>query len=354
MYSTQPQSNVHKLKDLCRTRWIERIDALDRFQMLHSSVVACMETISAEGTRKWSSDSVTDASTLLLAITTSSFISALVITTACLKYLLGLTRSLQAEAKDIVQAVSEINHVKATLQDVRDNIEKFHDEWFAIVEKMCDSVHVQPSLPRLCGRQCHRASVPAQSPSDYFRRTISIPIVDHLLSEMEKRFDHHQQTALQGLYLVPSVLVGKTLEEVKPMIQKLGDLYSSDIPFCTSLLSEFHCWYMKWKNQERDHGLASLPTSLHHTLPQVSSLFPNITVLLQILCTLPVTSCTSERAFSGLKRIKTPLRSTMGNERLSSLSLVHLHRDIAINIDEMIDEFARRYPRRLQLANILQ
>ncbi len=26
---TQPEAKVHKLKDLCRTRWIERIDALD-------------------------------------------------------------------------------------------------------------------------------------------------------------------------------------------------------------------------------------------------------------------------------------------------------------------------------------
>ena len=34
---TQPESHVHKVKDLCRTRWIERIDALDRFQKLHSS-----------------------------------------------------------------------------------------------------------------------------------------------------------------------------------------------------------------------------------------------------------------------------------------------------------------------------
>lgn len=171
---------------------------------------------------------------------------------------------------------------------------------------------------------------------------------------MERRFDHHQKTALQGLYLVPSILVCKTLEEVTPTIQQLGDLYSNDLPFFSSLLSEFHCWYIKWRNQEKDYGLASLPTSLHHTLPHVSSLFPNITVLLKILCTLPVTSCTSERAFSGLKRIKTPLRSTMGNERLSSLSLVHLHRDISINVDEIIDEFARRYPRRLQLANIFQ
>ena len=43
----------------------------------------------------------------------------------------------------------------------------------------------------------------------------------------------------------------------------------------------------------------------------------------------------------------------MGNERLSSLSLLHVHKDIDINIDEVIDEFARRHPRQLQLANIL-
>lgn len=82
--NTKSESTVHKLKDLCRTRWIERIDALDQFQTLHSSLIVCMETISAEGTRKWSPDSVTD--TRLLAITTTDFISSLVITTACLKY----------------------------------------------------------------------------------------------------------------------------------------------------------------------------------------------------------------------------------------------------------------------------
>ena len=74
--STQPESSVHKLKDLCCTWWIERIDVLHRFQMLHSSVVACMESISREGTRNWTPDSVTDASTLLLAISTTEFISA--------------------------------------------------------------------------------------------------------------------------------------------------------------------------------------------------------------------------------------------------------------------------------------
>jgi hypothetical protein len=84
--TTQPESSVHKLKDLCRTRWLERIDDLDRFCGPNSSIVACMESISMEGSSKWSSDSLTDASTLLLALGTIEFVSALVITNESLKY----------------------------------------------------------------------------------------------------------------------------------------------------------------------------------------------------------------------------------------------------------------------------
>ena len=43
----------------------------------------------------------------------------------------------------------------------------------------------------------------------------------------------------------------------------------------------------------------------------------------------------------------------MTNERLSSLALLHLHRDIEINIPDIIEEFTRRYPRRMKLSNIL-
>ena len=46
----QLRSRVTKLKDLCRTRWVQRIDALQTFQSLHPSIVACMEEIFSEGT----------------------------------------------------------------------------------------------------------------------------------------------------------------------------------------------------------------------------------------------------------------------------------------------------------------
>ena len=43
----------------------------------------------------------------------------------------------------------------------------------------------------------------------------------------------------------------------------------------------------------------------------------------------------------------------MGNERLTSLALLHLHRDIEINIPQVINEFAGLYPRRMELHDIL-
>ena len=67
-------------------------------------------------------------------------------------------------------------------------------------------------------------------------------------------------------------------------------------------------------------------------------------------CTLPVTSCSSERSHSSLKLIKTSIHSTMANERLSGLALLYIHRDIPTDIPDVIEEFSCRHPRKLRLS----
>ena len=64
--------------------------------------------------------------------------------------------------------------------------------------------------------------------------------------------------------------------------------------------------------------------------------------LAQIAMTIAVTSAESERSFSALKRIKTRLRSTMGQERLSALAILSIEREIAeeLDYDYVIDQFA--------------
>ena len=139
--------------------------------------------------------------------------------------------------------------------------------------------------------------------------------------------------------------------KVHDVLLKVGEIYSGDLPNISSLRSEVHSWYIKWKSEKKEHGSGSLPSALNSTLSQTSNFFPNIKALITILCILPGTSCTAERSFSGLKRIKTALRSTISNERLSNLALLHLHQDIPIDIDEVIDEFSRLHPRRIQLSD---
>ena len=281
---TQIGSTV-KLKDLCRTRWVERIDALDRFKKLHSSLVSCFETISAED-HVVGSQIHSDASTLLPAISTTDFLSALFITSFSLSYFMALTKSLQSEAEDIVEAVSEIDNLRSVLQVLRDNVDKYHDKWLAEVEQMCTAVGTEPSLPRVCARQTHCSDISSQTPTEYYRRIIIIPLLDHMLSEMDCRFSTHQQTAVTSLYLVPSVLVSKTL---KSTLAKLGDMYSNYLPNPTSLQSDIHTWYLKWNQEKPDHGEQSLPTTPSFTLPHASSLSQNITELIRILCAL--TAC---------------------------------------------------------------
>ena len=43
----------------------------------------------------------------------------------------------------------------------------------------------------------------------------------------------------------------------------------------------------------------------------------------------------------------------MGNERLSGLALIPVHRDITIDVDTVITKYAMRHPRRMAMINIL-
>ena len=155
--------------------------------------------------------------------------------------------------------------------------------------------------------------------------------VDHLISEMNRRFSEHQKTAFLGLNLIPSILVKKPLCEVESVLLPLESMYTSDLQD-DSFKPELHQWYLKWKKEEDTHVIQALPNTLAFILPHCSSYFANIQILLRILYTLPVTSCSSERSFSALKRIKTHIRSSMTNDRLTSFTLLHIHHDIAVDI----------------------
>ena len=81
-------------------------------------------------------------------------------------------------------------------------------------------------------------------------------------------------------------------------------------------------------------------------------LYPNIYAIFTLI-TMPVSLASSERSFSAMRHIKNCLIATMGDERLSNLSLLHIHRTRNISVEDVINKFAVRKNRRLDYQSVL-
>jgi len=126
------------------------------------------------------------------------------------------------------------------------------------------------------------------------------------------------------------------------------ELYEADLDTPSVINGELSRWFNRWSNVAKKDR----PTTALAALDVCSMTdLKNIMIMLRILATLPVTTATAERSFSTLKRLKTYLRSTMGEQRLSGLALMAVHREQAanINVQHVIDDMATRR-RRINLA----
>ena len=80
-------------------------------------------------------------------------------------------------------------------------------------------------------------------------------------------------------------------------------------------------------------------------------MMPELSKAIQIYTVIPATSCSAERSFSALRRLKTYLRNTMVQDRLSSLAILHIEREFTNKVlqedmDRMIDTFGERSGRK--------
>ena len=127
---------------------------------------------------------------------------------------------------------------------------------------------------------------------------------------------------------------GQCPEEGDPKrVHKITDFFStgshscqssSESPLITvsvsqSSVSDDHDFIISQRGEEL--------TSIADVIKCIISLksgMPNIVSLLIIAATIAVSSATCERSFSSMKRIKTYLRSTMGQQRLQDVSILSI------------------------------
>ena len=70
---------------------------------------------------------------------------------------------------------------------------------------------------------------------------------------------------------------------------------------------------------------------------RLSELLPELAKLFCLALTIPVTTSTAERSFSTLRRLKTYLRSTMTQERLNHIAVLHVHKSVSDAFRKILD-----------------
>jgi len=125
-------------------------------------------------------------------------------------------------------------------------------------------------MPRVSRQQQHRSNPDYTSTKDYFKKTVVIPFLDHLISDISSRFAAHAKQAATIEQLLPTNITTNT---TCMCIQEAVDFYKDDLPN-TSILDEELCrWKCKWLTvplNDRPNILSeSLKQCCPHTLKKI-------------------------------------------------------------------------------------
>lgn len=119
-------TKAKKLKDACRTRWVQRVDSYAVFEELlpavHTTLQAMVYPRQFEELGidwNWDSETTTKANGYLFQLESSSFLICFKILLKVLCYLREITIKLQMEAIDVAYAYKQVCVVVTTLKDMR-------------------------------------------------------------------------------------------------------------------------------------------------------------------------------------------------------------------------------------------
>ena len=130
-----------------------------------------------------------DADNLLTLISRFDFIVALVITRNILDATLPVTKLLQGKSIDIMNGIHLITSLKNGILKMRNAIDTTHDAWYDEALTLAEAAGIDEWKPRTVGKQTSRGNPPHASVSEYYKRLITIPLLDHFHSSLEARFN---------------------------------------------------------------------------------------------------------------------------------------------------------------------
>ena len=337
-----PESSRTRLKTLCETRWVERHDAISCFIELFDAVLLALSHVARWTDAKASAKGVP----LLSAVRDVEFITALYCVADITSVTITLSKKLQGEKEDLSTAIGMIKDAISVLEQKRREPETAFRGTFKEVQDKLRSVGVPEDqlLRRKCGRQVHRSNVAQDAePEVYYRVAVYIPFLDDLIAQLKSRFKKHEEMVMELGGLLPTAAQANSDTS---WIRRLYDFYAPMLEgSARQTEAELLLWQEMWRRRhDAASALATFSAAIKHCNREH---FPIIFQLLRYAACQPTSTPAAERSFSVLRRVKTWLRSSVGQERLTGLALMHFHPELVPSAESIVDEFLLRKPRRI-------
>ena len=136
----QLDSQRTKIRDLCRTRWVERHEAYETFTLLLPSIVKTFEVILDEQQHKqystetpwnWDRETLQRANGFYHTCCSFQFLIALIVTMKTLAVIKQINIKLQKKSNDIMKAYCMMSETEKELNEKRDEAEAVFKRWYS-------------------------------------------------------------------------------------------------------------------------------------------------------------------------------------------------------------------------------
>lgn len=320
-----------QLLPFCPTRWCARVPALKRYKQNYSQVLETLDQISNCGTitadrksaiRGWINQLKKFKTLFYLNVSLAIF-------APCEE----VARVLQSPNLTATGAKQAADRLTCMLQKLRSD-EEF-DHIFETTVSESQELDLDPlEEPRVRRPPKRFDFIPNAAPSvqlsakDTLRKEY-FEILDLQISELNERFD---QEGFSVLVSFENILLdaarGKVIEETE-LKEKLG-IFVDDFD-----VDRLHTQLglLKTVPEISSNDCSTLAGKLSKESETVQKMLDQVILLLTLIITVPASAASAERSFSALRRMKTYLRSTMTQDRLTHLMLLHVHREKTAELD---------------------
>lgn len=188
---------------------------------------------------------------------------------------------------------------------------------------------------------------------DNFKIKVFLPVLDTILFQLHSRFEGMVTIVNNFKFLSPLTIIEQNEDYIIKSSYDFINLYTEDVS--CELTRQLLC--LKLHITKIDKTIVSELKTIQNLAfyiidMDLSTSFPDVLAACLIFLTIPVTVSSAERSFSNLKLIKNYLRNSIGQERLSGISILNIERRRTsdIDIEKIIDNFAYAKARKKQFC----